>query len=234
MSVIAAFNQTPVTFRVAIAGSLMYLGSRYGADLPAAANAIAEAPQQVASAIAGSDDINNFGVTAQDFGVNWKSDEWRSKADAMAQKCLQHLPTVAPVAQKHGIPALLILAKHAREASCDFSRNALNGQPLNQRTTIVPANYGPFNNWAESFDAAVGRGYYKQADWSKASEWMRVAEEFNGLGYRNMGKVSPYVWSGDRRYTIGKYVADGQYDPDTVDQQVGVIPLVVAMMELTR
>jgi lysozyme family protein len=175
-----------------------------------------------------------FGLTAADFGVNWASEKRKQDAIALAKRCLQHLPEAQQMERKHGIPALLLLAKHAREASCDFTKNALNGQPLSQRTTIVPVGYGPFASWAESVDAAVSRGYYESADWSKPDEWARVAEKFNGLGYQKRGLVSPYVWAGDKRYDSqgGKFVADGVFDRNHFDQQLGVIPLVVAMLEL--
>ncbi len=178
-----------------------------------------------------------FGLTAADFGVNWASEKRKQDAIALAKRCLQHLPEAQQVERKHGIPALLLLAKHAREASCDFTKNALNGQPLSQRTTIVPVGYGPWtgpNAWAQSVDDAVSRGYYEGADWSKPSEWARVAEKFNGPGYKNRGLVSPYVWAGDKRYDSqgGKFVADGVFDRNHFDQQLGVIPLVVAMLEL--
>ena len=52
------------------------------------------------------------------------------------------------------------------------------------------------------------------------------AERYNGLGYRNKGLPSPYVWAGTDKYTSGKYVADGVFDPNYVDQQLGVMLMI--------
>jgi len=170
------------------------------------------------------------------FDVNWASQSRRDVARRMAQKCLKELDQAQSIERKHGIPALFVLAIFAREASCDFSKNFLNGQPLNQVTTWVPAGYGPFSSWEASVDAAVGRGYFKGADWSKASEWAWRAEKYNGLGYKNRGLVSPYPWAGDVRYDSqgGKFVRDGVFDRSHMDQQLGVIPLVAMMQEILR
>ncbi len=48
------------------------------------------------------------------------------------------------------------------------------------------------------------------------------AEHYNGLGYRNKGLASPYVWSGTTTYKGGKYVADGQFSASAFDKQLGV------------
>jgi hypothetical protein len=47
-----------------------------------------------------------------------------------------------------------------------------------------------------------------------------------------MGRPSAYVWSGTNQYISGKYVADGVYDPDKVDAQLGVAGLILTMMQL--
>jgi hypothetical protein len=57
-------------------------------------------------------------------------------------------------------------------------------------------------------------------------------ERYNGIGYAAKGKPSPYLWSGTDQYEKGKYVADGVYDPDKVDAQLGVAGLIMVMMQL--
>jgi hypothetical protein len=59
-----------------------------------------------------------------------------------------------------------------------------------------------------------------------------MLEEYNGLGYASRDKPSPYVWSGTDQYVSGKYVRDGVYDPNVVDQQLGCAGLLMAMMSL--
>jgi lysozyme family protein len=46
-------------------------------------------------------------------------------------------------------------------------------------------------------------------------------EAYNGFGYRRKGVPSPYLWSFCNLYERGKYVADGQYDPNAVSKQCG-------------
>ncbi len=53
-------------------------------------------------------------------------------------------------------------------------------------------------------------------------------EEFKGLGYRNMGKASPYVWSED--HTTGKYVADGKYQKYQAEPYTAIAPGLMRMM----
>lgn len=175
------------------------------------------------------------------FTVNWASQSRRNAARNMAERCLRNLAQARSAEKKHGVPALFVLAIFAREASCDFSKNFLNGQPLGQVTTWVPKGYGPFGSWEESVDAAMKRDAYanyglKKANWSDSAVWAEVAERYNGLGYRNRGLVSPYVWAGFVQYDSqgGKFVRDGVFDRSHFDQQLGVIPLVVAMQEILQ
>jgi hypothetical protein len=51
------------------------------------------------------------------------------------------------------------------------------------------------------------------------------AECYNGLGYHNHDRASPYVYSGTDKYSKGKYVSDGNYSKNTVDQQLGVMTM---------
>ena len=53
-------------------------------------------------------------------------------------------------------------------------------------------------------------------------------ETYNGLGYFQRG-VPIYVYSGTDQYMSGKYVADGRYRANAVDQQIGVMPLLGAL-----
>jgi len=40
---------------------------------------------------------------------------------------------------------------------------------------------------------------------------------------------SPYVWASTDQYRKGKYVADGHYDPNAVDHQLGCAALLSRM-----
>ncbi|MEI2422863.1 hypothetical protein V6O07_21480 [Arthrospira platensis SPKY2] len=188
----------------------------------------ATAPQRNNSAYAPSryDHVN--------FNVNWASQRRKDAARTIATRCLRHWDKALRVEEKHGIPADFILAIAARESSCDMTKNFLNGQPLNMRTTIVPKGYGPFRTWEASVDAAVGRKYFVGVNWNNPDAWAQRAERYNGLGYQYRGLISRYVWSGDVRYDRqgGKFIRDGVFSRNTIDQQLGVIPLIDMMRKM--
>lgn len=122
-----------------------------------------------------------------------------------------------------GVPWWFIGMVHYRESNLNMSTNIANGQPFNKKTTIVPKGRGPFQSFKEAAIDALVNCEPKAAsnkDWTAAGALTKF-EEYNGLGYYNKGLPSPYVWSGTDQYIKGKYVADGVYDPNAVDQQLG-------------
>jgi lysozyme family protein len=140
------------------------------------------------------------------------------------------------VAKRLGVPqelvplaAKAIWAIHCREGSADFSTYLHNGEKLGKRTTLVPAGV-LFDNWEDAAVDAIKRELPKiNGNIPKSvPEWLAFAELFNGTGYENKGKPSPYVLAGTTAYQKGKYVADGKYDPNHVDQQLGVAALITA------
>ena len=133
------------------------------------------------------------------------------------------------VAEETGIPAELICAIHYREGSCNFDTYLHNGDPLGKPTTHVPANIY-FEDWSEAaIDAIKSQNpeIVKDGDFGSC---MDFAERYNGLGYRNKGLASPYVWAGTTNYTGGMYVADGQFDANARDKRVGVAVMMKYLM----
>lgn len=55
---------------------------------------------------------------------------------------------------------------------------------------------------------------------------------FVRIGYASRGRPSPYIWAGTDQYVSGKYVRDGVYDPNAVDQQLGCAGMLLAMMQI--
>ena len=136
------------------------------------------------------------------------------------------------VAEKTGVPAELIAAIHWREGSGNFDTYLHNGDPLGSPTTHVPAGIY-FDKWEEAAIDAISshRGDSTlTADSTDLDAMADFAERYNGLGYRNRGVPSAYVWAGTDQYTSGKFVADGQYDPNAVDQQLGVMLMLKHIM----
>ncbi len=133
-----------------------------------------------------------------------------------------------------GVPWWFIAVTHEREASQSWAGSLAQGDPWNQVSTHVPAGRGPFKSWEDAaVDALVNCGPFaaRNKDWSIGGTLAKL-EEYNGLGYASRGRPSPYIWSGTDQYVSGKYVRDGVYDPDVVDQQLGCAGLLMAMMAL--
>ena len=123
------------------------------------------------------------------------------------------------------IPWWFVAVIHGLESSFNFARHLHNGDPLDRRTTHVPANRPPSGEppflWEESAkDAMSLKRFEERTDWSLPFVLYRL-ECYNGLGYRKKGLASPYLWSFTDRYTKGKYVADGVFDPTKESEQVG-------------
>lgn len=140
------------------------------------------------------------------------------------------------VEKSTGVPWWFIAVVHEREASQNWNTQLGQGDPLNKKSTHVPKGRGPFVTWEEgAVDALVNCAPFaaKNKDWSVGGA-LAMLEKYNGLGYASKGLPSPYVWAGTDQYTKGKYVADGVFDPNAVDKQLGVAGLLKFMGVFTN
>lgn len=146
---------------------------------------------------------------------------------------------IAPDAKKRyqaieartGVPWWFIAVVHERESSQNWDRSLAQGDPWNKKSVHVPANRGPFKSFEDAaYDALVNCPPYaaRNKDWSPGGA-LAMLEKYNGLGYFRKGIPSPYIWAGTNQYTRGKYVADGKFDPNAVDTQLGVAGLLKFM-----
>jgi lysozyme family protein len=141
------------------------------------------------------------------------------------------------IARQAGMPDIawvFIAVSHYRESSQDFSKSLAQGDPWNRVSIHVPEGRGPFKSFEEAaVDALVKCSPFaaKLKDWSIGGMLTNL-ERFNGLGYASRGLPSAYVWSGTDQYKKGKFIADGVFDPNKVDAQLGVAGLILTMMEL--
>lgn len=130
---------------------------------------------------------------------------------------------------------VFIAVIHDRESSMDFTTHLGQGDPLNRKTVHVPAGRGPFTG-SDAFecgavDALIDcapHAAMSNKDWS-ISGMLTYLERYNGLGYAARRIPSPYLWAGTNEYVKGKYVADGVFDPDAVDKQLGCSGLILAI-----
>lgn len=159
-----------------------------------------------------------------------------TKINAQAAKIDANRPRYEVVSKATGVPWDVIGVIHYRESSLNFAGVLHNGQKIigtGKKTTLVPKGRGPFSTWEQAAIDALANCHphlAKNKDWSLANT-LELLERYNGLGYRNKGLPSPYLWAGTDQYQKGKYVADGKFDPNHVDQQLGVAALLMKLRE---
>jgi lysozyme family protein len=132
-----------------------------------------------------------------------------------------------------GVPIAWAAASFEREASSNFKLNPAQGWPLDSESKWIPHN-GPFSDWTTAQVAAYdidGLDKVGASNWTWARDCYE-GEIFNGMGYRAHGIHSPYLWAGSSLYTEGKYVADGVWSATEVDQQLGIVPMMYAILQL--
>jgi len=132
-----------------------------------------------------------------------------------------------------GVPIIVAAASFEREAGSKFNLNPAQGWPLDSKSKDVPYN-GPFHDWTSAQIAAYeidGLDKVGAANWYWETGCYEE-EGFNGWGYRARGVHTPYLWAGTNIYTKGKYTSDRGYDPNVVDEQLGVIPMMLRMVQI--
>lgn len=160
--------------------------------------------------------------------------ERTAAADAVAKRLVAAKPHYQAVEAKTGVPWFVIAVIHQRESSQNWKGSLAQGDPWNRKSVNVPRGRGPFSSWEEAaIDALVNCHPFlaRRKDWSLSGTLLAL-EMYNGVGYANKGVPSPYLWAGTSEYKSGKYVRDGRYDPNHVDQQLGVVALLRSMIKI--
>jgi lysozyme family protein len=130
------------------------------------------------------------------------------------------------VSSRTGVPWWWIACVHHMESGNDFETHLHNGDPLTDRTHHVPAGRpiegNPPFTWAISAEDALMQheAVAKQKTW-RPENALWLFEKFNGMGYEMHGINSPYVWSGCQHYKKGRYVSDGNWDAESISEQIG-------------
>ena len=153
------------------------------------------------------------------------------------QKWEQNKDRYEEVSAATNMPAELIAALHWRESSGNFNTYLHQGDPLGKPAVNIPNDIPVFYEWEEAAIHALNMQYHKnrqddleiENDTRNPNALGSYAETYNGLGYYNRGMPSPYVYSGTDQYTSGKYVSDGSFNQNAVDQQLGVMPMLGAI-----
>jgi len=136
------------------------------------------------------------------------------------------------IAAETNVPATWIAAINYRESANSLHRYFGNGDPISHTTVHVPKGRGPFKTWkAGCLDALHMMGLVGLTNWTL--DWFCYqAERFNGFGYEMHGKASSYVFGGTSVQQRGKYDADGHWNPDLMDSQLGVLPIYFALAKI--
>jgi lysozyme family protein len=160
--------------------------------------------------------------------------EWKTTFRELGEHAIANKSRYQGVERDTGVPWMMIAAIHRRESDCDFDTYLGNGEPLDEVTTLVPAGRGPFDSWEEgAVDALTYDGLTEVPDW-RLEKMLFYLEKYNGLGYYNQNPSipSPYLWAGTSIQQPGKYVADGKFDPNEMDEQPGCCGVLYAIHRL--
>lgn len=153
----------------------------------------------------------------------------------------------------NGMPWWFVMIVHLMEVGGKenpFDYHLHCGDSLTGRTIHLPKGRPRFNpghgenppsrnnpyTWEESAkDALVNVMHYdKVNDWSLPN-CLTLFEKYNGMGYRNRGINTPYVWSWTNHYGIppntGKYVADGRFEIGAISKQCGCAAFLIRLKE---
>jgi lysozyme family protein len=122
---------------------------------------------------------------------------------------------------------------HGMEGSFNFNTHLHNGDPLSARTVHVPAGRPPtgtppFTWEASAQDALTFEHFDRETDFA-LPRILYLFERFNGMGYRQFGLATPYLWSFSNHYAKGKFGQDGEFDPELVSRQVGAATMLKAL-----
>jgi lysozyme family protein len=175
----------------------------------------------------------------------------RAVADAAKATSIERLATMLvsfrstyeKVQRDLKIPWFFIGLIHGMESNFNFGTHLHNGDTLMHRTVNIPKGRPPAEvadppfAWTTSaIDALTMKGFHTQTDWSLPAILFRL-EQYNGFGYRMRGRASPYLWSLSDRYTGGKFVKDGVFDPAALSKQCGaaiVLKRLIARGDVAR
>lgn len=143
-----------------------------------------------------------------------------------------------------GIPIVCQAVKGERECGFDFTKNWGQGDPLTRPSTHVPKGRPPLGappndhfpvswEWAtlDAFTVCDRLNVISVPAWTLPYAVFKD-EGYNGFGYRAHGVRTPYVLGGTNLQQPGKYVADGVFDPNHMDTQLGTLPVMMRMIEL--
>lgn len=178
--------------------------------------------------------MTDLNVLGRANAARWAKAKVTRNFTGIAKSLFASKPRYKAVEAQTGVPWFVIAVIHERESSQNWSRSLAQGDPWNKVSVHVPAGRGPFKSWEDAAVDALKECHpylARKKDWS-LGPMLANLEAYNGVGYANKGRPSPYMWAGTDQYVSGKYVADGVYNANHVDSQPGCVGMLKALMEL--
>lgn len=156
--------------------------------------------------------------------------------DQVAERLVAARERYETVSATTGVDWDVIAVIHERECSQSWRASLAQGDPWNAVSIHVPKGRGPFASWEDAAidaleDCAPHAAHW--IDWSPGGR-LTILEIYNGLGYAARGLPSPYIWASTDQYVKGKYIADGHFDPDAVDHQIGCAALLARIAAMAK
>src|SRR6266481_2449255 len=121
---------------------------------------------------------------------------------SVANRLIAAQPRYQAVEKRTGVPWWFVAVVHNLESNQNWNTQLGQGDPLSRKSIREPKGRGPFKTWEDgAYDALVNCRPYaaRNTDWSIGGS-LAMLEEYNGLGYANMGVPSPYLWAGTNQY----------------------------------
>ena len=151
--------------------------------------------------------------------------------DSVSRRLVAAKARYQTVELQTSVPWSVVAVIHERESSQSWQASLAQGDPWNKASVHVPRGRGPFSSWEEAAEDALVICSPHAARWH---DWtiggaLTLLEQYNGLGYAARGLPSPYIWASTDQYSRGKYIADGHFDPNAVDHQIGCSALLMRM-----
>jgi len=185
------------------------------------------------------------------FGACAASDDRKREIESIITRMMKNRARYEAVEARTGVPWFVIAVLHNMECGGDFSKHLHNGDPLTARTVQEPKGRPvaghPIFSWEESaVDALQYDTFDRWREWNTVAGTLFKIELYNGLGSRNHGVHTPYLWcgaffdangDGQRQaseipiYIGGKYVKDHVWDPKARSQQIGAAVLLRRMLD---
>jgi lysozyme family protein len=171
----------------------------------------------------------------------------RTVIEYEAKEIIKHRALYEQAQIHTGVPWWMIGVIDDREGGVSHlgQRQLGQGDSLNSYSRHVPAGrphvgHGPPFTWLEcAIDALKLEGLHQIGlEHFTIERALHALEPYNGLGYYQMGRPSPYIWSCTTIYDPphgpgGKYIADHVFSSRAVDPQCGCAPILQRIEALT-